>query len=196
MKRDDWMLFALTFLTGFAIGMYVYIAAFRPIYTPEDLSNTEEQAEDWSLVGKERGGDVENGYIHPSFRVLGNGKYSYIPGGEGDDSLEPVVGTLPASLMRELKVDADQLEAYSRPVSDHTCASDTGGFDYEYRIISDGETYTLDTCDTALGDESDLALTLEEVWQTLEGGGSFEGFSGSDPSQWLQDWLRTNIRGE
>jgi hypothetical protein len=69
MKRDEWMLLSLTFLTGLAIGMYVYIVAFKPTYAPENLSGVESEANEWSMVGKRRAEFHNSDYVYPSFRL-------------------------------------------------------------------------------------------------------------------------------
>jgi hypothetical protein len=194
MKRDDWILLSLTFLTGLAIGMYIYIAAFKPTYAPESLNNTESNASDWSMIGKRRGGDHDDRYIQPSFRLLGTGEYVYLPGGVGDGALSPEKGSLAKSQLNSLLVSEAELASYSRGVSASICASDRGGYDYEYRVTVDGETVILDTCLTSLGN-TEMADKLEVLWQQM-GGNGVTGGSGQSfdrPSEWIQDWIRQNL---
>ncbi len=192
MKRDDWMLFALTFLTGAAIGMYVYIAAFKPIYAPEGLDNTEANAEEWNVVGKRRGGTGENSDIQPSFRVLSDGSYTYLPGGSGDNSLEPVEGSISRSIVRDLQVSESQLNTHTKRVTGLECASDSGGYDYRYRFTINGETYLMDSCQTTLGYDSDLAKALEDVWNVLEGRDSSRSYNNF--SDWAEAWIHRTFR--
>ena len=114
MKRDDWMILSLTFLTGLAIGMYVYITAYKPTYEANDISETEAEAGEWSVVGKRVGGTDGSDYIQPSFRLLGNGEYTYLPGGSGEMSLEPVEGSLSRGEMVNLRFNESELAAYER----------------------------------------------------------------------------------
>ena len=191
MKRDDWMLLTLTFLTGLAIGMYVYIAAFKPTYTPETLSNTEAEAGEWSMISRKRSDDYDTGYIQPSFRLLADGSYTYLAGGQSNDALEPREGKVSGSRMRQLRNFDDSLENYIEPSNTGVCASSQGGYDYEYRFTKNGTLLLLDTCNTTLGQNTSLAQVLEGVWAEVEGigvGGRPRGFS-----EWAEEWIRSNI---
>lgn len=191
MKRDDWMLFSLTFLTGLAIGMYVYIVAFKPTYTPDAVSSTETEANEWSMVGKRRAeGDV-SGYVYPSFRLLGDGSYVYLPGGTSAAELTPVDGRLSSSLLRQLRSEDDLVARYSVTAPGTTCDGGLNGYDYEYRVVMDGTAYTLDTCHTMLGQDSGYALLLDEVWAEIEG--TDDTRTASSAAGWLQDWIRRNL---
>lgn len=190
MKRDDWMLLSLTFLTGLAIGMYVYIAAYKPTYEADDLSGTEAEAGEWSIVGKRVGGVDDNEYIQPSFRLLGNGEFTYLPGGTGNTSLEPVNGSLSSRDMADLRFSETELATYERSSRMSVCAADRGGYDYEYRITLDRESYLLDTC-TVNFSGSSLNESLTAIWQNIEGEGPTRRYS--SVSDWLEDFLRRNL---
>lgn len=192
MKRDDWMLLSLTFLTGLAIGMYVYIMFFKPTYVPENLNDSEATASEWSLVGK-RYSDSPDRAVEPSFRLLGDRSYVYLPGGESTDALTPREGKISSGLMRELRQYDDELYGYSAAPLQPDCPSARGGYDFEYRFIVDNTSYPLDTCDTALGHDTALALTLEAVWAEVEGrgGSSFRQYGSF--SEWAENWIRQNI---
>lgn len=188
MKRDDWMLLSLTFLTGVAIGMYVYVAVFKPTYAPENLGASEREAGEWSLVGKRRLDNDHGGAVQPSFRLLGDGSYVYLPGGSGDDdALEPREGRISRSLVREIRSYDNQLAAYGTDASSARCGAD--GFDYEYRVTVANTVYLLDTCYTALGQGTPLSELLASVWDQMEGGRR----SYDSVSDWLQDWINRNI---
>lgn len=191
MKRDDWMLLSLTFLTGLAIGMYVYIVAFKPTYVPEDLNTTEVEASEWSVVGKKRMESDQSGYVYPSFRLLGDGSYVYLPGGNSTDSLEPIEGSVSSGLIRELKAESRLMPSYTADSTTSYCGGDSEGYEYEYRVTIENRNYVLDTCYTALSHDSEYANLLAEVWMQIEGRGesrSYESFS-----EWAQSWLRSNI---
>ena len=196
MKIDDWMLLTLTFITGVAIGAYVYVTAFKPTYAPEGLSDTEEGAAEFSVVGKAYGGNESASYIRPSFRVLGDGSYLYVAGGEGDEALDPAKGELPSDLRRALLSAASDsvLLDSSETVTKNNCRSFAVGVDYEYRVVKDGEAYTLDTCHTAFNYEDELALVLEDVWNFL-GGESYgaRGLKGDTPYEMLENFLRERL---
>lgn len=188
MKRDDWMLLSLTFLTGLAIGMYVYLMAFKPIYVPDSLNNTEAEAGEWSLVAK-RYADGSSRYVEPSFRVLSDRSYVYLPGGDSDSALSPVEGKLSAGLMRDLREYDNDLIAYTYAPLQPDCPSAQGGYDYEYRFTVNNTVYLLDTCETALGQSSELAVLLQEAWSELEGRSRPSG----NFSDWAENWLNERI---
>jgi len=182
MKRDDWMLFVLTFLTGAAIGMYMYVAVWKPVYFPEDLGSDEAAASDWSIVGEKRQG----GATEASFRLLSDGSYSYLAIDElsGESNMRKE-GSVKKSLVKELMVSEAEVASYDEetecPTSDRV--------EYEYRFTVDGYTYILDTCETELGHNSDLSLSLKKVWQQIEGGSD----NGDKPADWIENWISENL---
>lgn len=190
MKRDDWMILSLTFLTGLAIGMYVYITAYKPTYEADDVSGVESEAGEWSVVGRRVGGNNDNEYIQPSFRLLGNGEYTYLPGGTGDMSLEPQTGSLSSGEMAALRFNESELASYERGQRLGVCAADRGGYDYEYRITLNRESFLLDTC-LANFNGSSLEESLSTIWQRIEGEGPTRSYN--SVSDWLEDFLRRNI---
>jgi hypothetical protein len=191
MKRDEWMLLSLTFLTGLAIGMYVYIVAFKPTYAPENLSGVESEANEWSMVGKRRAEFHNSDYVYPSFRLLGDGSYLYLPSTTGDEAVEPVEGKISSSAMRQIRKHDELIASYTMPDDINPCNGDIEGFEYEYRVTVDRTVYILDTCRTVLGHDSEYALAIRQVWDEIE------GTSSSKPrgsvSDWLEDWIRRNI---
>lgn len=188
MKRDDWMLLSLIFLTGVALGMYVYVTAFKPTYAPQNLNNSEAEASEWSLVAK-RYSDGSSRNVEPSFRILSDRSYVYLPGGDSDSALAPIEGKLSSGLMADLRKYDNELVPYTYTPLAPDCSSLQGGYDYEYRFIVDNTVYPLDTCDTALGHRSELAVLLQKVWSELEGGGRATGSF----SDWAQKWLNDRI---
>lgn len=168
MDITDWFSFGLAFVTGIFIGMFMFVTVFKPAYIPDDLDRTEDKAYEFSVVGKAYGGLVPNDYIHPSFRLLGNGEYTLLPGGTDADALEPVSGFIPNDLQRLLdsEIRAESLLDKSVPV-EKTCRSFSDGTDYKYQITVEGTVYQLDTCKTALSYGANLAVLLDEVWDYL-----------------------------
>lgn len=168
MDITDWFSFGLAFVTGIFIGMFMYVTVFKPTYIPDDLGRTEDQAFEFSIVGKSYGGFVPNGYIHPSFRLLGNGEYTYLPGGSGSDALEPVKGYIPGSLERSInaEISRDNLLDKATP-TEKNCRSYSDGSDYKYQITLEGTVYQLDTCRTSLSYDDTLSVLLDEVWNYL-----------------------------
>jgi hypothetical protein len=169
MKTQDKFVFILTFLTGLAAGMYIYVISFKPTYAPETIDPNEELAQDFSVIGKQYGGDLQSDYVAPSFRITGNGNFDYRPGGNSESALEPVSGQLPNSLVSEIKdlATKGELEFLVQPRAESDCRSHVDGFDYQYRVILEGIEYHLDSCNTLLGYNSELAVALEDVWDYL-----------------------------
>ncbi|MEX2341252.1 MAG: hypothetical protein WD605_02950 [Candidatus Paceibacterota bacterium] len=188
MKRDDWILLSLTFLTGLIIGMFVYITAFKPTYEAESLSGTEAEAGEWSVVGKRIGGVNESNYIQPSFRLLGNGEYTYLPGGSGGESPEPRSGKISQREMSDLRFIETELAALEQSGRLAVCQSDRGGYDYEYRISLNQNTFLLDTCLVSFNGSS-LETSLDSIWQSIEG--TKEARRYNSVADWLQDFLQS-----
>lgn len=171
MRREDIFLFSLIFLTGIFVGSYVYITAFKPVYEPDrGIGQGETAAADFSIIGQQYGGLHEKGYISPSFRLLGDGTYNYVPGGIGNNALAVREGRLPSSVMSDLKQEIARvrLAELASPVTRSDCANYSDGTDYEYKVTTDGTEYTLDTCKTAFDTNEPLAVTLRSVWQYLD----------------------------
>lgn len=186
------MLLSLTFLTGLAIGMYVYIMFFKPTYVPENLSDSEATASEWSLVARRYSDQTDRG-VEPSFRLLGDRSYVYLPGGQSNDALSPREGKISTGLMRELRQYDEELYGYGAPPNRPECPSARGGYDFEYRFIVDNTSYSLDTCNTSLGHDSGLAMILEEVWEEVEGTRSSSFRQYGSFSDWAEDWIRQNL---
>ncbi len=178
------MLLSLTFLTGLAIGMYVYIVAFKPTYVPEDLGGTEAAASEWSMVGK-RFATGPSGYVQPSFRLLGDGQYVYLPGGMDDSAPTPIEGRISRGLMREVRAADPRVPGYAAGASPELCS----GQGYEYQITITGATYLLGPCLAAV--DAGYAAVLERVWLEIEGpepGRRYDSFA-----DWAEDWIRRNV---
>lgn len=197
MTTQDKFIFILTFVTGLAAGMYVYVISFKPTYTPETINTEEVMAEDFSVIGKQYGGDRQNDYVAPSFRITADGSFSYRAGGSASLGLETTEGKLPKTLINDIRSLAtfEELEYLSENNPDGNCQSDVDGIDYQYRIILESEEFQLDSCGTLLGYDSDLAIALEDVWTYLEdpsdeGGGQLFGNSFYDTSV---NFIRDNL---
>lgn len=194
MERSDWFLFLFTFLIGLLAGMYLYAIGFKPVYAPHDgISGDEREASAWSVIGNMYGGGrgMQN-YTHPSFRVLANGEYAYIPGGSEANGAEPVEGELPNELRLDLvdAIDDADLSQLEKPMSKTSCRTFVDGVDYTYDIAKEGERYRLDTCRTALEYDDELARVLASIWAYLADADSYEpeADDGSDVSP-LGTWL-------
>ena len=188
------MLFTLTFLTGAAIGMYVYVTVFKPVYLPENIDTTEEQAYEWSVIGKKRSNHPDPEYVHASFRLLGDRSYVYLPGSISSEALEPVEGAISKRLQTALRFEESKLIRYSEASALTTCASDSDGIDYEYRFTVSGRTYLLDTCETRLREDREAMSILESIWNEVEGGTTESSYV--PPAKWLENLLRSHFAPE
>ena len=168
-KKDIGLIF-MTFLIGIAAGWYLYISAFAPQFN-EYLGESEAVYEDLVVVGEQYGG-MRLGTA-PSFQLLKDGSFSYLPFSETGESAKPIQGTLPRTLLNEIKMEltARNLADLSAIVTDPACASAYDGIDYVYEITLQSEVYTLDTCSTAFTNTSDTGIALDKLWNyftTLE----------------------------
>lgn len=162
--RQDILIMIVTFVVALFAGFYLYVTAFAPQF--EELSGqTEEVYEDFVLEGTQYGGDRMGGTA-PSFQVLGNGTYRYLPytpeGAVGKAS----EGTVPRLLLNEVKngLTEEALATAATIVTRGDCMSYVDGLDYNYAVTLNGENYTLDTCTTNLKAEGALSITLDKLW--------------------------------
>lgn len=195
MTKSDWLLFILTFLVGASMGAFLYVTSFKPVYQPEGLSRDEVAASNFSVTGRSYGG-MRAGYVHPTFRITGDGAYEYVPGGVGIDAgMEPVAGMLPREVFRDVEraiAEAD-LPRLTKPAAKEYCNIYTDGVDYTYRITIEKAQYEVDTCATALTYDHDLAQALQNVWAYLEGESyetSGEGSGGGFIEAWLTEQFK------
>ncbi|MCB9811927.1 hypothetical protein H6783_03360 [Candidatus Nomurabacteria bacterium] len=193
MTGKEWFLFIMTFLTGLFLGFYVYVMFFKPHYLPEDLGGDETTAAEFSVVAKAYGGSEGPEYIHPSFRLLGDGEYVYVAGGTGTDALEERHGTLPRAYMNELQrlATAEKLAYFAEDRERTDCRLFSGGVDHVYRFTVHNTDYTLDTCGTALMYEDELAQLMETIWGEIITPGSTGAPAGSAPYDWLEHKLKS-----
>lgn len=198
MTSKDWFLFASTFVVGMATGMFLYTTSFKPLYDPDTVAGTEEDAAEFSVVGRSYGGMTLPDYVHPSFRIYEGGRYSYFAGGTGvgiDE--EPVEGRLPGALWEDLDgaLRTRDLATLSRPVIKDNCRTFIDAPDYIYLVTIEGEQYELDTCATDIEYEDPLLATFNEVWSYLREPTSYEGTSDTnrDAQGFLTEFLRSRL---
>lgn len=162
--KQDILIMIVTFIVAVCAGFYLYLTAFAPQF--EDLTGqTEEVYEDFVIEGSQYGGDRMGGSA-PSFQVLKNGTYRYLPYTAEGEVAEAKEGTVPRSLLTEIKniLTADSLESASTIVTRGDCMSYVDGIDYAYAVTLRGESYTLDTCTTNLKSDGSMALALDKLW--------------------------------
>jgi hypothetical protein len=167
MKGQDIMLIATTALLGLVAGMYLYVVGFAPEFLADNGRDVEEY-ETLAIEGEVYGG-MRAG-TPPSFQVLADGSFRYLPFTERGGEVAPQEGTLPRALRNELKTAlvATELEAASRPVTPEMCAQMYDGIDYRYHITVEGISYKLDTCGTDFGVDTALGESLGALWTYFE----------------------------
>lgn len=192
MTTQDWFMFILTFLTGIFIGFYVYVSFFKPNYTPDDLASSESSASEFSVIGKQYGGSEGPEYIHPSFRLLPDASFVYVPGGTSESSLEQQSGKVSGQLVRSLRTMAmeETLEQLSNRVVKENCRLYDGGIEYLYRITLDNVEYELDTCGTDITYSDPLAVELAKLWEAVENPNSGGGLRGDSLYDTLENFLK------
>ena len=163
-SKQDIIIMVMTFFVGIFAGFYLYTTAFAPQFD-EYVGQTEEVYADFVVGGRQYGGDRMAGTA-PSFQVLQNGSYRYQPYAAKDEVSMVKEGTLPRALLNEVKqtLTPTALDMSSGPVVRGDCMSYVDGFDYAYTITLAGENYTLDTCTTALTNDSIVGSTLDKLW--------------------------------
>lgn len=204
MYKSDIFILLFTFIIGACAGAFLYVTTFVPLFgsSSSDIAYDEEAANEMSVIGRAYDGMTVRGYIHPSFRIAGNGTYHYIPGGV-DERGEEREGALPRDLWQALSrelANAD-FSTLARPAEGKQCRIAADGTEYTYQVVIEGRGYTLDTCETALPYSHPLALTLAEVWRyfadgsyTLPEGSSGSGYSWGGASGY-QGGARIDIAG-
>jgi hypothetical protein len=170
-SKQDLIIMVMTFFVGIFAGFYLYTTAFAPEFD-EFVGQTEEVYDDFVVEGTQYGGDRMGGAA-PSFQLLENGSYRYLPYVGPDEVAEAQEGSIPRALLNEVKqvLTTEALEIASGPVVRGDCMSYVDGLDYTYDVTLDGVNYTLDTCTTALTASSLVSTTLDKLWNyfaTLE----------------------------
>jgi len=170
MKKQDVLTLLITFIVGIIIGVYLFFAGFAPQFLAHNGA-TDTTYSDFSFSGEVYGG-CSRGDACPSFQVLKDGSFSYLPiGASGGNSA--INGNLSKSLMQEFqtKFTNANLEMASRSIEATTCDSYLDGMDYHYQVTLKTVVYNLDTCGTDFLVTSDMGATLEKLWSyfaTLE----------------------------
>lgn len=167
MKKQDILSILITFVVGFFAGGYLYVSSFAPLASKVAVPSAERVSE-FTIVSEVYGGCRDK---CPSFQVVDNGNYRYLHTvrvGE-DQVLER--GTLPLTYRRNLKarLTERELQLQSQETSPAFCNSFTDGLDVRYEITLDGTEYVLDTCGTNVDSASSMWVTLDSVWEYLEG---------------------------
>lgn len=175
MKRQDVLTIIITFTIGLFTGGYLFVVGFAPqVEKVSEVIGTDDKAEyaELTIIGTTYGG-CDRARACASFQVRGDGEYSYLPGSITAGA-EPVTGTLPGYLSRELRSAAtiEALIEAAQVVATNNCNSYTDKNDYRYDVTHNTVVYDLDTCGRNLSNTSPLGLTLDKLWnyfETLDG---------------------------
>lgn len=167
-SNKDYLVMIMTFVVGVISGFYLYVTAFAPQFD-EFIGQTEEVYEDFVLEGTQYGGDRMGGTA-PSFQLLENGSYRYLPYSSEGEAAEAQEGVLPRGLFNEVEqtLTAEALEISSQIVTRGDCFSYVDGRDFTYKVTLTGVEYILDTCTTALTNDSIMNTTLDKIWNYFE----------------------------
>lgn len=166
-KKQDIMIMAMTFFVGAFAGFYLYATAFAPQFD-ELTGQTEEVYDDFVLEGSQYGGDRLG--TAPSFQILANGSFRYLPYTADGEVAEAKEGVVPRALLREVTdtLTLEAVEAAAKIVTRGDCASYADGLDYKYAVSIKGDAYTIDTCTTDFRFDSTTFTTLDKLWNYFE----------------------------
>lgn len=166
MNRQDIATILLTFITGFAVGMYVYIAGAANFLA---MLSTSDQTEvyNYVIVGDRYGGC---GSDCPSFRVDSTGSFRFLSAADSGEEQVARDGRLPYGLRQSLDnvLATNTLSLQSQSTAILQCDSLAEGSNVTYRIELSGVIYQLDSCQTAVDTNSELWRSLSRVWEYLE----------------------------
>ncbi|MFT7644772.1 MAG: hypothetical protein ACI9BF_000429 [Candidatus Paceibacteria bacterium] len=163
MKKADLMSILITFLVGAFAGLYLYVTYFAQVLTNIYIPDIGKVSE-LSIVGEVYGGCRNT---CPSFQVTNDGSYRYLYTPEVGQSQLFHQGVLPSKLYRQLlsELVKQTLVEQSKVKNPTNCNSYVDGNDVKYEIIIDREVYILDSCETEADLDSQLWITLHEVWE-------------------------------
>jgi len=168
MRGQDIISIAITFIVGIFAGAYLYLTG-AAAYVTDFVSPVKEKPVEFVIESEAYG---SCGETCPSFRVDDDGSYHYlyVP----PDATEPVVrkGKLLGYLNNKLHrvITKEELARQAKKTTPGICNYRNGEIDVRYRITLDGKEYVLDSCGTAVDENSPLWRTLSDVWDYLETG--------------------------
>lgn len=161
MTHQDKISIMITFVVGFVIGGYVYLAGFLPTYhLPEAV--TPDAYESFVIVGDSYGACAQTNTCL-SFQLLDRDYRAIL--GSGDEA-ETVNGSISGALARKLQrvLTPEVLAANATPLPIPQCHYTETGTDFRMTITLEGKNYTLDTCVSAIEYTGTAWLALTEVW--------------------------------
>lgn len=164
MSGRDYFILGSTFFMGMLVGAFLYITVYAPEYD-SGVSADPVDPDAVVIEGQMYGGCMETDSC-ASFKLVDDRTYSYLeyPGAEIES------GKVPSDLA-SLVFDAIGTEDFftsTLEVSNDSCQSYVDGTDFTYEVFLGDETYTLDTCRTALANDAQLQELFLEVWKFME----------------------------
>lgn len=164
MKKRDISSLIITFTLGAAVGAYLYMYGFMPKYG--EIGDFADEAGDLVIVAREYGSCTASATCE-SFKLAEDAKYRLLmPTGKEGESPEVVDGEVTNAVFKKLThtLSKTNLTKLAEPVTPTDCDSfNNQGVDYAYEVTLSGETYSLDTCTTALATND----AVREVFASL-----------------------------
>ena len=166
MRKSDIISILLTLLVGLFSGAYLYLTGFAPIESEVVVPDAEEISQ-FVIIGDVYGGCRD---ACPSFQLVGDGSYRflYAPSIGAEKVLRQ--GKIPYELNKRLRsvLTESELSKQSQTIQPATCNSYVDGIDVVYEITLNSKTYTVNSCGTAADGESELWVTLSQLWSFFE----------------------------
>jgi hypothetical protein len=173
-----YFLFGSTLLIGMLSGAYLYVTAFAPDYAA-GISTGEDIDEEVLVIEGEMYGGCSEMDSCATFRLVDGKNYDFISSSDAEIAKGKLSSSRRTTLLQIL--DHDVLEKNSQMFENSSCDAYVDGIDYTYTVWLDGKTYELDTCTTALANNTTLQEVLLDIWYAMENpdeGESSEPFVG------------------
>lgn len=150
---------------GAFAGVFFYVTVFAPSFV-DDSNTVDTYTEDSVVIEGEMNGGCLRGNSCGSFKLREDRSYSYLP--SPDSTVTQ--GKLPSELSSAVfkRIGTEEFFIAEEPITPQNCNAYFDGIDYTYTVALDNEIYTLDTCDTALAQNTELQELFEEVWGFME----------------------------
>jgi hypothetical protein len=164
MTGREYFIFGSTFIMGMFAGAFVFVTIYAPEQAKDETTESANRLDAIVMEGRMYGGCEEQDACG-SFRLVDDRTYSYIAYPDAD--IEK--GRLPSDVIESVfeTVGTEAFFTATRATSPSNCTSYVDGVDYAYDVSFEGETYTLDTCTTALAQNEALQATLAPIWEFM-----------------------------
>jgi hypothetical protein len=164
MTGREYFIFGSTFIMGMFAGAFVFVTIYAPEHAKDSTDDSANNPNATVIEGHMYGGCDESGEC-ASFKLVDDRTYTYLPNPDAD--IEK--GRLPSDLTEEVfkNLGTEPFFTAATEVDPGACTSYVDGIDYTYDVTFEGDTYTLDTCTTALSYDEELQTTLAPVWEFM-----------------------------